>query len=364
MRTRALSSWSLCAVLSLMSVVAHAEPYLAARMGLKCIQCHVNPTGGGLRSTYGNIYAQTQLPVTQLRDKEAEPWAGLIGKYIAIGGNVRANYDRVDVPDSPNTSEFDLEEARAYLDVSIIPGRLSVYVDERVAPGTAENMEANVRFWLREGEMYVKAGKMYLPFGWRFEDDNAFVRQASGIGMTAPDNGVEVGWERGAYTAQLALSNGTAGGPEDNTGKQASLRGEYVQSIWRAGASASFNDSELGDKRAYALHGAVRTGPVVWLGEVDYIDDKSLGLSGRKQVVSLAEADWLIRQGHNLKLTYEFLDPDDDVDEDEQTRASVVYELNPVEFLQLRVGARVFDGIPQNDLQNRRQYFVQLHGFF
>jgi hypothetical protein len=257
-----------------------------------------------------------------------------------------------------------VEEARAYLDVAIIPGRLSVYVDERVAPGTAENMEANVRFWIREAELYVKAGKMYLPFGWRLEDDNAFVRQASGIGMTVPDNGVEVGWERGPLTAQLAISNGTAGGPEDNKGKQGSFRGEYVQAIWRAGASASFNDSELGDMKAFALHAAVRTGPVVWLGEVDYIDNESLGPGGRKQLVSLAEADWLILPGHNLKLTHEFLEPDDDVDEDEQTRTSLVYELSPVEFLQLRVGARIYDGIPQNDLQNRRQYFVQLHGFF
>jgi hypothetical protein len=363
MKARVWSLWALCALLSLISMVARAEPYLAARMGMKCVQCHVNPTGGGLRTAFGNVYAQTQLAATQLRDKE-DPWTGLIGKSIAIGGNVRANYNRVEVPNTADTSEFDLEEARAYLDVMVIPGRLSVYVDERVAPGTAENMEANVRFWLRESELYVKAGKMYLPFGWRLEDDGAFVRQTSGIGMTVPDNGVEVGWEHGPYSAQLALSNGTAGGPEDNRAKQGSFRGEYVQSVWRAGASVSFNDSDAGDKSAFALHGAVRTGPVVWLGEVDYIDDKSLGLNGRQLLAGLAEADWLIRQGHNLKLTYEYFEPNDDVDEDEQIRASVVYELSPVEFLQLRVGARVYDGIPQNDLQNRRQYFVQLHGFF
>jgi hypothetical protein len=41
-----------------------------------------------------------------------------------------------------------------------------------------------------------------------------------------------------------------------------------------------------------------------------------------------------------------------------------VYEVTPVEFLQLRLGARVYDGIPQNDAQNRREYFLQLHGFF
>jgi hypothetical protein len=71
-----------------------------------------------------------------------------------------------------------------------------------------------------------------------------------------------------------------------------------------------------------------------------------------------------LRQGHNLKLTYEWFEPNDDVDEDEQTRASLLYEWSPIQFIQLRAGVRVYDGIPQNDNQNRKQAFLQLHGFF
>jgi hypothetical protein len=65
-----------------------------------------------------------------------------------------------------------------------------------------------------------------------------------------------------------------------------------------------------------------------------------------------------------LKLTVEGFDPDDDVDEDEQARYSLVWEYMPVQLLQLRAGARAYDGIPQNALQNRRFYFLSMHAFF
>src|ERR1044072_4663500 len=87
---------------------------------------------------------------------------------------------------------------------------------------------------------------MPLPFGYRFEDDSAFVRSLSGINMQAPDDGVEFGIESGSWTAQFALSNGTGGGNENDHGKQFVTRAEYVQSTWRAGASVLYNDTDLG----------------------------------------------------------------------------------------------------------------------
>jgi hypothetical protein len=344
------------------AATAHAEPYLAARMGMKCMQCHSNPTGGGLRSVFGNTYAQTTLPQQRLGG-EADLWTGQLAKFIAIGGNARANYTYTDVPNAGESNEFETEEARAYLDLSVIPDRFSVYLDQRLAPGNSENMEANARFWLKPGAFYVKAGRMYLPFGYRLEDDFAFVRQLSGINMQAPDEGVELGIERGSMSAQFALSNGAGGGEEDDHGKQVTARAEYVQSRWRAGASALFNDSDAGSRKGVGAFGAVNVGPVTLLGEVDFIEDDSIG-DGTELIATLAEADWLIAQGHNFKATYEWFEPSRDIDEDEQTRSSLLYEWTPVQFLQVRAGVRVYDGIPQNDTQNRKQAFLQLHGFF
>ena len=349
-------------LLTMFAAGAHAEPYLAARMGLKCAQCHANPTGGGLRNVFGNTYAQNTLAQRRLGGED-DLWTGQISKWLAAGGNARANFAYSEIPDQGDTNEFETEEARAYLDFSPIPGRLSVYLDQRVAPGNSENMEAHARFWFKENSMYVKAGRMYLPFGYRLEDDNAFVRQLSGINMQAPDEGVEIGMELGNWSSQFAISNGAGGGDETDHGKQMTARVEFVQSRWRAGTSLLFNDSDGGQRTGAGLFGAFNAGPVTLLGEVDFIDDEGIG-AGTELLATLAEADWLLAQGHNLKLTYEWFEPSRDIDEDEQTRSSLLYEWSPIQFLQLRAGIRVYDGIPQNDTQNRRQAFLQLHGYF
>jgi hypothetical protein len=60
--------------------------------------------------------------------------------------------------------------------------------------------------------------------------------------MTTSDKGVEFGWERGSWDAQLAVSYGTAGGPITSHGKQLSGQLIYVQPMWRLGAAANYND--------------------------------------------------------------------------------------------------------------------------
>lgn len=364
-----VKAWML-AVFALLSVVpaAQAEPYFAVQTGFKCIQCHANPTGGGLRNAFGNSYAQTQLAARRIAPEEEELWTGLIQRYIAVGGNVRANANGTRVPNERDSNSFEVIDARAFLEGSLIPNRLSFYVDERVAPGSAQNMEANIRLWVREGSLYVKAGRMYLPFGWRFEDDGAFVRQLSAINMETPDQGVEIGMESGNWSVQLAASNGSGVAPETDDGKQVVSSAVYVRSAWRIGASALFNDTDAGNRKGAALFSGARLGPLSLLMEVDYIEDDSLtddlGRRGRELLAALAEGNWLLRQGHNIKLTHEWFKPDRDVDEDEQTRTSLVYEYSPIQFLQLRAGVRLYDGIEQDNLQNREEAFVQLHGYF
>ena len=341
----------------------YAEPYLAVQTGLKCSQCHVNPTGGGLRAVYGDVFAQTLLPATQL-DAGTSPWTGNVTGFLRLGADLRTAALATEVPHSKTVSQFQLEQLRTYVEAQVIPERLLLYVDEQDAPGGALNREAYALYWSADHDWYVKAGQMYLPFGWRLQDQSALVQQASGINMTTPDQAVEFGWLRGHWDAQLDVSNGTAGGPVNDSRKQFSSQLVYVASFWRLGAAANYNDKLGGGRSAYGIFGGLHTGPITWLGEADAIDDRSLGFNQGRMLATLLEGNWLIARGNNLKITAEYLDPNRSVHNNGQTRWSVVYELTPIPFAQLRAGVRYEDGIPQNDAQHTRQYFIELHGSF
>jgi len=364
-RARLLRAVAAAALLFVAAGAAQAEPYLAAQSGLKCVACHANPTGGGLRNATGHAFAQNEIAARRI-DIGDVVWQGEINRFVAVGGDFRGSASYTDVSGGEDVDPaFEVDEIRVYLEARVIPDRLSLYVDQRLGPGESRNQEAYGLFWFdEERRYYVKAGQMVLPFGLRLEDDGAFIRQVPGISFDTPDRGVEFGVETGPWSAQLAVSNGSAGGPELNSGKQWSLRAEHVRTNWRLGASANFNDADDTERVSGGIFGAVLTGPVVWLAEVDHVEDRGLPTGDLRRFVGLLEANWRPRQGHNLKATLEHFEPDDDVDDDEQNRYSLLYEYTPVQYLQLRGGLRSLDGAADVVTPDTRLVFLELHAYF
>jgi hypothetical protein len=332
------------------------------QQGLKCVACHVNPTGGGLRNEFGAVFSQNVMAARPL--PEGVPaWDGKLGEVVRLGGDLRETWTRTDVPDEDATEEWELQQLRLYGAVEVIRDRLALVLDESLAPGDAQVREAYVKWSSPERGWYAKGGRFYLPFGWRLQDNSAFVRQLSGINMNAADEGIEFGRETDAWSAQLALTNGAVNAGT-GSGHQVTGQAVWVRPRGRLGLAAAFTDADAGNRTLAGVFGGLRTGPVAWLGEIDYVRDEGFPEGTRTLLAALGEANWNVARGHNLKLTAEWFEPDRDVDEDEKTRWSAVYEYTPIAFVQLRAGARIHDGIPQNDIDNRRIWFVELHGFF
>lgn len=338
---------------------ANAEPYLAVGKGLKCGMCHTSASGGGLRTAYGNVYGQTEVPARTL--DFGDLWTGELGKYLAVGGDVRGGWNQLDVPGQPKFSDTGLEEFLAYVAVTPFPRYLTLYVDARLRPDDPVVREQYLRLSTSDGRWWLRAGEFFLPYGLRLQDDDAFVRRVSGINFNTPDTGWEVGLDKGNWSGQLAVTRGTAGGPEVDSGKQYSLRISHVRPDWRVGGSLNFNDAKFGDRQMQNVFAGLRTGRISWLAELDYIIDDGAPTGRRRLWAGLLEANVLMKRGHNLKATFEYFDPDTDVSEDQQLRLSLVWEYFPFQFFQTRLGYRRYDGIPQNPAQNSERLFLELH---
>jgi hypothetical protein len=343
---------------------AAAEPYIAVRTGYQCTVCHVNPSGGGLRTTFGDIYSQTLMPQQQLDLGDRGIWLGNVNDWFRIGSNFRYDYSYTDIPHQKRTDGFGVDDFRVYAAAELIRDRLSFYVDEAIAPGAVTNREAYALLWFGSRRYYVKAGQLYLPYGLRLQDDDSFVRQLTAINFTTPDNGVEFGWQHAAWSAQLAVTNGTAGAaPGTDQGKQATGSIVYVQPRWRFGGSYSYNDAQAGKRELEGLFAGLKTGPVAWLAEGDYVADGSISPRLRAYA-GLLEGNWAFLRGNNLKLTAEYYKPNIVVEQNQRNRFSIVWEYTPIQFVQTRLGARRYGGIPQNDEQNEKVLFAELNLFF
>lgn len=352
---RGLVSGWVAAALLLGSGAATAEPWLAVREGLACGSCHFNPSGGGLRSAFGIAYAQQQLPARALGAEEPA-WTGTLTEPVRLGADARASARQAEQDDRDDHLDFGVDRVSLYLGAEL--GMATLYVDQQVAPGGSLNREAWAR--LDWNAWYLKAGRLFLPFGWRLEDDTALVREVTGVNMTQGDDGLELGYEAGRVSVQLAATNGNGGGPEQDDGKLFTARAALVQPTWQIGLSGYRNDTDNGDRTIGGVFAGLRTGPVVWLAEVDHVDDRPDDAPEAEQQVALLEANVALGRGHNLKLTAEGLFPDEAED---LYRFSAVYEWFPAPYTQLRLGVRARDSDDEAAELNSEQAFVQIHVF-
>lgn len=334
---------------------AQAEPYIAVRTGLKCATCHVNQTGGGKRTDYGAIYAQTKLPMTVLRPPEGSTsFDGHLSPSVSLGGNLRVTEQFVFEHTSstgetfPSSNVTDFTEANVYVEVDVVSDLVTFYVDQTVAPSSS-NRELFGLVKDARRHAYAKAGRMLLPYGLRLWDDAAFIRSRTGYNYSRSGTGLEVGWE--PHHGML-VGNVT----DDNFSAMASVVFRRVQ------FGGSFGrHTHHGNESSIGPFGGVNVGRFTLLGELAFIED-----GDRDQLASLAELNCLVTRGLNVKFTYEFFDRNTDVDSarDGQERFTLGLEPFLAQFVQLRAYYRFNNFIPQNGPQNQDQALLEFHVFF
>jgi hypothetical protein len=296
---------------ALVAFQAAALPRYSARYEQKCGLCHVNPTGGGLRTAY----ASQKLVPEEIAWSKAKPevLAGIdpyIAKHLLVGTDFREVYLGSDDPSAPR--DFFQMQGDIYLGFQLDP-KVSLYF----ARGATDTRELFGVGHLNPS-LYVKAGRFVPSYGWKFDDHTMFVR--SEMGFSPPGNsdvGLELGASPGRFEVQLAVVNGNRGSILDNdsrlaTALNAGYRFHLGPFAAFAGVSGYDDPSQQLALDSGGAHGYLMWKNLTWIGQADLFRRAPAGGTETRGFVASHELTCLLRQGLDLKGTYDFFDPDKD----------------------------------------------------
>lgn len=203
-------------LISFFTGYASAYPKFAAYTGAKCNDCHLNPTGGGLR-TGGVGYSKGRLYMKMFEkiNKKATFKTQLTDE-IQIGGDMRMLFvDNQSGEGQPNFNSFFQMQGDLYVNAQI-----NDYLNVLIAPGLyipntfgGTGLPITYEIYGMVGNLpaglYFKVGRFIPNFGIRIPEHRAYNRDLNGFYTPyAADAGVEVGISPSWFTLTAMLSNG------------------------------------------------------------------------------------------------------------------------------------------------------------
>lgn len=395
-----MKRWQFAGVVGLLALAwagaAVAEPYLAVREGQKCSACHVNMTGGGMRTAFVSAHAKEILRYPnwfEALTKPADKFTGELNQYVAIGADLRVDMTAImqDKPSADGTvpnnqvfrgrlEQFDVNvnEAVGYLNVNLIPDLLNFYLDQRFAP-SLDTREVWAMFLL-PWDFYLKGGKMFLPYGLQIQNDNAFIRggrngsATTGYSFNVSQPAFELGWEPGPVAAAVAVSQGVSADTDVQfSGTVSAMFTELpvVRNVY-IGSSGSVANSSDTETSYFSLFAGSNIERFTALAEVDF-GHLSFPSSTTGQNVSsgtfifYTEANYLFFDWLNTKVAFNYADYDGMLPRqgsDAENYFALGVEPFLARFVQVRLFYTVGNGVETNPSHNQDLWSAELHVFF
>lgn len=355
----------------LLPAESSARPQYAAREGMNCVSCHVDPDGGGLRNGNGFSYQRGRHAFEVETKFEEWPADPELTKGVRIGSDLRATglsydaslHDDTGAPDETprNYASFAMQGA-VYL--GFTPAEhVVLYYSHDVA---ASNQKARDWYGMLRGltslNLYVKAGQIRTPYGLRLDDHTAFIRgaQSSDFGEqgmmdvnprdTYP--GVEVGFVKKSVHAQVAFQDPQGTSYPHFTGIEAKMvnaRLGFQAGHLFLGASGRYNGQGDSDEMSqstrvgvFAMFGGRK---FALLAEVDAGENQFSGLLGDEQVTgAFLQGEFYVSRGVTLRgeMNYmDFTDQESDATLRTARRYAAGVDWNPVPFVKLSAEGRL-----------------------
>ncbi|MFN3199165.1 MAG: cytochrome c3 family protein [Bradymonadia bacterium] len=273
--------------------------------------------------------------------------------------------------------------ARPYNPEGVNVGRLTTLITMGFQGSRGEEFDGFVdRYFTREWwalydnlpyQFYVKGGRFLPAYGWKLDDHTAYTRQGMDLLGTPFDHerqvtGVEVGLNPNYFYAHASLFNAAQKWDEpikDEDGYGAALTAGWRHMGWHVGGSLMGGSKEGLDQVTAGANWALNLMwydilPIMYLGELNYTHS---GLDGRDRngMNAFHEVEVRATRGVQLKLRYDWRDPDTQFIDDHLHRYIVGVQWYPVSFLEVIVQYRHNRELEQID---NDEFFVQLHGWY
>ena len=315
---------------------ADALPRFSLMTGQPCMACHINPTGGAMRNSYGtNMVSRDDLPMWK---NDSFDISTQFTRNISFGADTRAQvlsanslYDYSATPPGPGAGGTAFQPMQASICLNVdLTDKISAYVKNDFITNGGFEFWGIARILPNNG--YIKAGAFQPAIGLRVDDHTSFTRDGDytqdgkywgfGIYPNSKDVGLEVGEYFDNFFISASVTNGefpygnvgaVTAAPNFTPSKVVTGRLEYENLITddigiMLGASGFVNDS----MNIYGGFGGIRVGFVTITA--DYEIGKNLVGGGMVDTTTanalMTELSVKIIQGLYGTLKYDSFAPD------------------------------------------------------
>jgi len=364
-------------------------PLYATRTGLLCGSCHFDPNGGGPRNEFGFAFARNRHRLEP--EDSTSQWHDLsvvnkIGDNmpVFIGLNQRFMLLADDTGQYQNLDRLGFFNMENAIYLTFQPHNKLTLVYSR--DGFESGSSTQDAFGLISGgpwNSYLKAGRFRTPFGLRTDDHtvatrNSFLDFQSGASFLPydprlPDEGLELGADRGGFFARAAFTNGASSVFAPNEHAQAKTLKLGWHNAWYQGGASIYDDFR-GDGNLFpratrwGYYQLTRLGPVDFIGEIaagtDEFADSVSPAHKNNLIAGYGELDYAPTRALNFRVRYDHIELSSA--DDWTTWASNAYdryalegEIVPVPFAELRWTIRHI--IPRYTAPDETQEYLQFH---
>ena len=322
-----------------------------------------------MRQAFGAQYGREELPVPAwTQDFELEDVTNLLTNVLGVGADFRTLFYTRQVADSTGTSSstqhaFWQMQGDLYLNFRVAR-KVNLYLKKGLYSGFEIFGLLNV---LPENG-HVKVGKFVPNYGMKNDDHTAFVRTQTGFSPETgrPElTGLEAALSPGAtnitagfYNAADAFGGGSSKKAFLGRADGMFRLGERLYA--GLGGNVFRKEQENGSVTLYGGFGSFSIGDLTLLGEVDLMRTAS-GATTVSSLVAFGEAGYVLTPGVDLKVSYDFFDPDRDLKTGAVSRYSVGVEFFPISGVEVRPVYRILVEEPKNVENNELHILLHIY---